>query len=247
MWGGAWCWDIYRPFFEQRGYRVITPTLRHHGQDDVPPPPELGRVGLLDFAADLEDEIRSLDKPPVLVGHSMGGLLAQMLAARGLASAVVCLTPAPPMGILAVRHPSVAATFIQGIGRIVRRKPVRPRYWAADFAVFNELPEAESRRLYDLSVYESGRAISEIGLRTYRSLIPYLDPLRASAVDERKVTCPMLVVGARHDRITPLPIAEKVARKYGADYIELDDHAHWILTGPNWRGPAERVAAWLDA
>ena len=64
------------------------------------PPKELGRTSLLDYAADLEKLIAGLDDKPVLVGHSMGGLLAQMLAARGLARACVLLAPSAPWGVL---------------------------------------------------------------------------------------------------------------------------------------------------
>jgi pimeloyl-ACP methyl ester carboxylesterase len=62
----------------------------------------LGRTSLLDYAADLESLVRGLDAPPVLLGHSMGGLLALLLAARGLAQAAVLLTPASPAGINAL-------------------------------------------------------------------------------------------------------------------------------------------------
>ena len=59
----------------------------------------MGTTSLLDYAADLEREILALPERPVIIGHSMGGLLAQILAARGLCSRLVCLTPAAPRGI----------------------------------------------------------------------------------------------------------------------------------------------------
>lgn len=245
MWGGAWCWDVYRPFFEARGYRCVVPTLRHHEPEADPPPPELGRTSLLDYVADLEKEVRALDVPPVVVGHSMGGLLAQMLAGRGRAAAAVCLTPAPPMGILAVRRPSVLLAFLEAMPGILAHKPVRTSYRAARYAIFNRLSEGESRRLYDQTGYESGRAISEIGMRTYRGVVPHFDPDRATDVDAEKVACRMLVVGAKHDRITPLPIAARVAAKYGADYEEFSDLAHWVLGGPGWEEVAGCVADWI--
>lgn len=246
MWAGAWCWDLYAKRFEERGFTCIVPTLRHHEPECQPPPAVLGETSLLDYAADLERRARALSSPPVVVGHSMGGLLAQMLAARGVVAGAVCMMPAPPMGILAVRRLSVALAFLRGMPQILRRKPVAAGYREARYAVFNGLPEEESRRLFRKMVFESGRAISEIGLRTYRGLVPYVDPDRASAVDEGRVTCPMLVLGAGRDRITPLPIARHVARKYDADYRELPDRSHWVLSGPGWRAVADPVADWVE-
>ena len=86
MWVGGWFWNDFKQFFENKGYRCITPTLRYHDADpSAPPHPDLGRTSLLDYVEDLEREIRELGKPPILVGVSMGGLLAQILASRGLA------------------------------------------------------------------------------------------------------------------------------------------------------------------
>jgi len=83
MWGGPWCWENYKRFFEEKGYRCITPTLRYHDVDPKdPPPPELGTTGLLDYAEDLEKEIRALDEPPIIMGHSMGGYGAVKLSVK---------------------------------------------------------------------------------------------------------------------------------------------------------------------
>ena len=73
----AECWADFKGPFEEKGYRCITPTLRFHDMDpSSPPDPRLGTVGLLDYADDLEKEIKQLDDIPILIGHSLGGLLA---------------------------------------------------------------------------------------------------------------------------------------------------------------------------
>ena len=85
MWGTHASWDHYRQFMEARGYHCVIPDLRHHGvSPQDPPPPGLGDTGLEDYADDLEDLIRSMPEPPVIIGHSMGGLLAQLLAEASL-------------------------------------------------------------------------------------------------------------------------------------------------------------------
>ena len=111
MWGGPWCWDHYKAFFENKGYRCIAPALRYHaGNPNDKPDPRVGAVSLLDYADDMEMLIRGLDAPIILTGHSMGGLLAQILASRSLAEAAVLLTPASPGGILTLT-PSVIRSF----------------------------------------------------------------------------------------------------------------------------------------
>src|SRR4030042_3485272 len=97
MWCGSWPWDRYAAFLEGRGWRCLRPALRYHDADPRDPPdPRLGRTSILDYAEDLESLVRGLDAPPVLLGHSMGGLLGLLAAARGLAQAAVLLTPASP-------------------------------------------------------------------------------------------------------------------------------------------------------
>ena len=242
MWGGSWCWAHYRGFFEGLGYTCVTPTLRHHDvAPEDPPPANLGTTSLLDYAADLEAEIAQLTELPILIGHSMGGLLAQILASRGLARAVVLLTPASPAGIMALT-PSVIRSFWSTLTRNnFWRLPHRPTFSEACYSMLNVLSPDEQRAAYDRFVYESGRAASEIGFWIF-------DSERASHVNENEVKCPVLVVAGAEDRITPASVVRKVARKYGptTQYAEAEGHGHWLMAEPGWQHVAETVADWLD-
>jgi pimeloyl-ACP methyl ester carboxylesterase len=159
------------------------------------PNPELVATSLLDYARDLEEEIRRLDSKPILVGHSMGGLLAQILGSRGLAKALVLLTPAPPSGIIGLT-PSVVRSFwsvLTGYG--FWKKPNRQTFNEAAYSILQLLPPEERRKIYDRFVYESGRAASEVGFW-------FFDPRGASKVAEKKVSCPVLVIAGSRDKIT---------------------------------------------
>jgi pimeloyl-ACP methyl ester carboxylesterase len=242
MWGGGWYWENYRKYFEGKGYRCVTPTLRFHDMDPKGVPnPQLGTTSLLDYAEDLEKEIRRLDSPPIIMGHSMGGLIAQILGSRGLGRALVLLTPASPGGINALT-PSVVRSFwsvLMGYG--FWKKPRRQKYSEAVYSMLKLLPPDEQRQVYDRFVYESGRAASEIGFW-------YLDPKKASKVDEKKINCPVLVIAGTQDKITPASVVRNVAKKYGAHatYKEFPDHAHWVVAEPGWQEVAEYAAAWLN-
>src|SRR5476649_2665109 len=78
---GPWVWEGFAAKFHDAGYKTHAPCLRHH-EGDKKPPASLGQTSLADYAGDLEEFLESLEAPPIVVGHSMGGLLAQMLAAR---------------------------------------------------------------------------------------------------------------------------------------------------------------------
>lgn len=240
MWGGAWYWQPYSEWLGARGYACQATTLPFH--DVMPyaaPDPQLGRTSLLDYADALEREIRALPTAPILMGHSMGGLLAQMLAARGVGRAAVLLAPAAPAGIVSLT-PSVLRSFLPVMLRWgFWRKPMRQPFGTAVYSMLHKLPPEQQREVYGHFVYESGRAASEIGLWP-------LDRRRAAAVDAEAVDCPMLVVAGTEDRITPTSVVRQIARRYNASYREFAGHAHWLVAEPGWETIAGAVADWMD-
>jgi pimeloyl-ACP methyl ester carboxylesterase len=242
MWGTAQDWENYRPFFESRGYRCVVPTLPYHdARPGAPPDPRLGAASLLDYADALEREIRQLDEKPVIMGHSMGGLLAQILGARDLASSLVLLAPAAPAGIFALT-PSVIRSFWRYPLRLgFWRRPYLPRFREAAWSTLNLLAAQAQRDAYARYVPESGRAIFEIGFW----------PLcrgQAAMVDASRVTCPVLVIAGGLDRITPASTVRKVAERYRTVslYREFSGHGHWLLGEPGWQAIAEFAAQWLQ-
>lgn len=243
MWGSSWCWDNYRRVFEAQGYQCIATTLRHHGPEGrSAADPRVGTLSLLDYVADLEQELNELDEVPIIFGHSMGGLLAQMLGARGQARALVLLTPASPAGIVALT-PSVVRSFWSVQSRWgFWKKPMRQRFGEAVYSMLHLMPEPQRKEIYEKFVFESGRAAAEIGYWL-------VDPRGASKVEAINVRCPVLVVAGAQDRITPASVVRRVARKYASvsTYMEFPNHAHWIMGEPGWQMVAEEVADWLSA
>ncbi len=242
MWCAGWCWEKYRSFFEKKGYHCLNPTLRFHDMNpEGTPDARLGTTSLLDYAEDLEREIQKLDVPPVIMGHSMGGLLAQILGSRGLARALVLLAPASPSGIMSLT-PSVVKSFWSVMTRWgFWRKPMRQTFAEAVYSTMHLIPAGEQKELFDRYVFESGRAATEIGFW-------FFDSKGAARVDEARVTCPVLVVTGTQDRITPAAGVRKVAAKYRAvaTHREFTGHAHWLIWEPGWPEIAGYVSEWLE-
>jgi pimeloyl-ACP methyl ester carboxylesterase len=241
MCGGAWVWDNYRSFFESRGHSCVATTLRFHDIDPRDaPPPQLGTTGLLDYVGDLEAQIHQLGREPILMGHSMGGLLVQMLGGRGLGRALVLLAPAAPAGIICLKP-----TLIKGFGSILARwgwwrKPIRHTFEEAAYGMLHSLSVEDQRSTYERFVYESGRAGFEAGFW-------FIDPKRAARVDESRVTCPVLVIAGAQDRLASARVSRQIAHKYEplSTYHRFPNHAHWLVAEPGWQNVAEYISGWL--
>jgi pimeloyl-ACP methyl ester carboxylesterase len=97
---GAWCFDKFKTVFEGLGFTCHAPDLIGHGTRAQDAAKTLVGVGMADYRAELEGFLKTIPPQPVLLGHSMGAVLAQLLAAQGLARALVLVAPAPRAGIL---------------------------------------------------------------------------------------------------------------------------------------------------
>lgn len=241
MWGTSDVWRNWQPFLEARGWQTLAPSLRHHDAPPDGPPTALGATSLLDYVADLEASIRTLPDKPVVIGHSMGGLLALLLCARGLARAGVLLTPAPPSSVIAIRPSNLLAFARIQMNWGWWHKPHRATLAEALSHTFNTTDPAEGTAIHAGFVHESGRALFEIAL-------PWLDGTKAAHIDPRQVTVPLLFVAADHDRLVPPDVVRRTAKQFTrvAQYAEYPGQGHWVLGQPGWERVAEEAATWLD-
>ncbi len=239
---GPWCWDNYKAFFEQRGYSCSTPALRFHDTPpDSSPDPLLGTTGLLDYAEDLEKELLKFDSPPIIMGHSMGGLLTQILVSRGLAETAVLLSPAPPRGVMALT-PSGIRCFSDVLKTPgFWKKPFKFSFEKTVYSCLDMMSEEKQKEVYSRLVHESGRTAFEIGLWL-------LDKNISSNVNTKEVKCPLLIVSGREDRFIPPSVVKRIANKYKdvSTHREFKDNAHWVIGEPGWENIAEYIYDWLE-
>jgi pimeloyl-ACP methyl ester carboxylesterase len=227
--GGAWYWARYQRFFADRGYTSYAVDLRGRGTSR--PVADLGRVSMADYVQDALDVARALGEPPVVIGHSMGGLVAQKVAEAAAVRAAVLVCSAPPRGIPVISS-ALILRQVKHVPAMLASRPIAGARGDHDVLTFNRVPEAERGPLFDRLVPESGRVARELSIGSV-------------AVDAARVHCPMLSVSAAEDRFVRPAVGRRIARKYGAAYRVFAGHAHFMIWEPGWERPAAEIERWV--
>ena len=216
--------------FSDAGFQTYAPSRR--GRCRVPPERGAG----VRFEDHVEDTLRVLDAidgEAIVLGWSLGGLVAQKVVESRGAPALVLVAPVAPRDI---REPPTWAgwpAYLHHLPAMLLGRPFGLTAREADAALLNGLPELDRRRIHDTMVDDSGTVARQIALVG----VP---------VDETKITCPVYCCVGIDDKITPARSARRIARKYGATLREYPGRAHWLLEEPGWEGAVSDVVAWLD-
>lgn len=227
----AWCWDDhFLDHFADRGFHAVALSLRGHGGSSTDKP--LRRCSIADFVDDVDTVAAGLEAPPVVVGHSMGGFIAQHYLEKQLSPAGVLLASIPPRGIGAPslrfmrRHPLV------GMRSNISRRPEitfqQPRTREALFSAGT--PQHIVDACADRVQTESPRALWTDA--TFRLPKP------------SKVAAPVLVLGGEHDGCFTPKEVHATARAYRTE-AELFPMGHNMMLEPGWPAVAERIESWL--
>ena len=235
-------WDTWADFFRRAGYAPLTP--------DWPGDPEtvaearanpdvFAKVTLGQVADHTTGVIGALDKKPVVMGHSTGGLLAQTLAGRGLSAATVAIDPGVFRGVL-----PLPASVIKGVGPFLINPRTRGRAITLSFDQFkygwtNALDEKESKELYDTyHVACSGIALVQMG---NANLNPWTE---AKADTKNPDRGPLLIVDGEKDHTVPWAIAhaafKRQKRNPGVTEIkQMPNRGHSLTIDHGWQEVAQ--------
>jgi non-heme chloroperoxidase len=171
----------------------------------------------------------------------MGAVMAQQLAALGLARALILVSPAPRSGILpATDGERQLGQDLMTLGPFWKTV-INPVFELASIYTLNRLPPEEQRRVFDRFGPESGRALFELFFWMF-------DSTHATAVNTQAVRCPVLCLSGTDDRLVSIETARATAKSYrGAHFWELNGHGHMLLLEPGAEDIARRIANWIPA
>lgn len=240
---GGWCFDELAGIFRAAGYRTIVPDLPGHDRSWTDgPAPDLSRHGIGDYVDAMSAIVQGLDAPPVIVGHSMGGLIAQMLAARHKVAALVLLAPAAPWGIWPRQGNEAAGALGLAVDSVIGSGVIAPDYRSVRAGVLDRFDRTSRRRMHARFCHESTLALRQV-------LLWMMDPAAHSAVDHHKVRCPILCLVGESDQLVSPGTVRAIAYKYGprARFHLLRDHSHFLLGEPDWEDWVALVLDWLDS
>jgi pimeloyl-ACP methyl ester carboxylesterase len=238
---GGWAFAQFREPFEAAGFETHAPSLPFHGRGaDLE---RLAQSGVKDYADAIVALARSLNGPPVLVGHSLGGLVAQLAATRMECAGLILLAPSSPWGVPPTTLDETAnALGVTLLGDYWRR-PIPPDYPTARRTTLDRLSRADARDAFARFCPESGRVIFE-------TLHWALDHTMSSAAPPFRISAPLLGLAGERDHLNPGTTVRRVINRFPveqADFEELPNMSHWLIGEPEWPLVANTSLEWLAA
>ncbi len=243
MFVDASCWGPWHQHFRARGYRTLAPSWPAHGGTAgqaraAHPDAELAGLDLETVVEHYREIIAELEEPPILIGHSMGGLVVQRLLAEGLGSAGVAIDAAPPKGVFSL-HPA----FLKSNGRILRGsldEPLDMDLGRFSYVFVNTMSEEQQRSIWERHARPESRRVGR-------------DATKAPGrVDFEASRGPLLLIGGERDHAVPAVLGRKTWRRYRkadayTEYREIEDADHWLIGGEKWPEVADLTLDWLAA
>jgi pimeloyl-ACP methyl ester carboxylesterase len=238
---GGWAFESFREPFETAGFETHAPNLLHHERGaDLE---ALAQTGLKEYAAAIAHYIRALRAPPVLVGHSLGGLVVQLAAAQAEIKGLVMLAPSAPWGV----PPTTLDEHGNHLGLALMgdywRRPIPPDYRIARSNTLDRLSHEDARRAFARFVPESGRAVRE-------AMQWWSDPAMASQAPVYRISAPVLGLAGGRDRVNPASTVRRVVSRFPggqAHFHEFAEMSHWLVGEPEAADVAKFTLDWFEA
>lgn len=247
MWVTSLSWERWVDRYTTLGYRVLAPdwprmdggvfALRAN-------PAVMDRLGIEEIADHYEQIIRRLELPPIIVGHALGGTVAQILLDRGLGAAGVALHSAPVRGVHQFPRSSLRSTLPLLLHPATRHRTLALSPAQFHYAFANTVSEPESRTLYHrYHVPSPGRPLWQ-AITANLAADP---PTRVNVRNDERA--PLLFVGSDADHVTPASLVRGNVRRYAhsdalTEYRETPHRPHLTLAVPGWEDVADDVLEW---
>ncbi len=235
------CWSRWEPYLESKGYRVLAPAWPQHDRPAAEaraahPDAALAAVDLAAVVDHYRGVVAELDSPPILIGHSMGGLVVQVLLSEGVGSAGVAIDSAPPKGVT-----SLSPAFLKSNARILRGSLDEPLDMSPErfaYMFVNTQPPERQKALWETHAQPESRRVGRDASQ---------DPGR---VDFGRSRPPLLLIAGEYDHAVPPVIGRKTFRRYRkataiTEYREVAGVDHWLIGGEQWQEVADLTLEWL--
>lgn len=234
-WHGAWCWDEYfLDYFAGLGYECLALSLRGHGAS--PGVKKMNLYRIADYVEDVAAVAATLDAPPIVIGHSMGGLTTQHFLAKHPATAAVLLGSVPPGGVKGV------------VMNLLKHHPMR--FMAANlfwnlYILVNSTEKARALFYSDgVSDADVARFVAPL---TNESYLAFIDMLLLDLPKPGRVSAPVKVIGGELDTVFPPADVEATAKFYNTTASIYPDTAHNLMLEPRWQDVADEIHSWIQA
>jgi pimeloyl-ACP methyl ester carboxylesterase len=243
-------WENWKTRYEERGFRVLTPTYPgFEGEVEAlnADPTPIAEVTLPQIVEHLAGVIGQLDRPPILMGHSAGGTLTQLLLDRGHGAVGVVLNSAPTEGVRVLPLSQLRSTFVAFKNPANRHRAVPLTLEQWQYAFTNTFSQEESRALYErYAIPASG------GILWSSVLANFMPGPQDAAVDYRNdARPPLLFISGGEDHIMPPSVQRSNAKHYKGDTVteirEYPGYAHLLPAQEGWEEIADYALEWALA
>ncbi|GAA4557291.1 alpha/beta hydrolase [Planotetraspora kaengkrachanensis] len=248
LWMTPRSWESWVEYYEAKGFTVLTPgypgfeieveALREN-------PDLIAKLTVPETVDHLAAVIEAVPTPPIIMGHSFGGTLTQLLLARGLGSAGVVIDSAPTEGVRVNPLSQVKSLFPALKNPANRHRAVAFTPEEFHYAFTNTLTEEDSRKVWDrYAIAAPGNWVWEYGL-----FANFKPGHQDTWVDYSADRAPLLFIGGEKDHIMPPSVNRSNARHYEkspalTEYHEFEGRDHWTCGAPGWEAVADYGLAW---
>lgn len=252
LWVTPRSWEHWVTHYEEQGYTVVTPAYPGFEVEVEALRADESIIAECDITATIDhlaDVVRSLPTAPIIMGHSFGGALTQMLLHRGLGAAGVAINSAPTEGVRTNPPSQLKALWPALNNPAKRHRAVGFTEKQFHYAFTNTLDEEAAKAAYDrYAIAAPGRWVWDYGLIAnfkpghQETWVDYRNPERA----------PLLFIGGTADHIMPAAVNKSNAKKYAksdlpAEYLEFEGRSHWTCAEPGWEQVADTALEWALA
>lgn len=249
---GAWlassCWERFGIYFSRKGYEVSAPEWPRKSRDVAVQrcrPDDLAGLGIREVVDHYAALIRQLDEPPILIGHSHGGLFVQLLLDRGLGSAGVALAPSPPQGVLRVSVSSWRSGSPALAHPSTRRGVVRLSFKQFRYAFANTMSIDEAGEAYNRYV------VPDSGMPVWEAALQNIHGQAATTVNFAGLhRAPLLLTAGGRDHAIPASVVVRNHHKYRRaanppSIFFFPEASHLLIIDECWQSVAAQVHRWL--